>query len=66
MNGKERRYLTEPDSQSHESLDSHSEKAEVRTKTETQRFINKKMIVKRSNLCWFKKKAGDARKPWFL
>jgi len=49
MSGEGRRYLIEPQAGSFESSDSHSGKAEVRIKTEMSRFIDKKLIVMRSN-----------------
>jgi hypothetical protein len=54
MDGKGRRYLIEPKTESSGSSDSHSEKAEVRTESLLSKSINLRKIVLRSKqmLIW--------------
>lgn len=65
MNGKGGRYLTESQSRSSGSSDSHSLKTEVRTKTEMRRFISKPNDRENVHVHVDSKKQKTGPKLWF-
>ena len=66
MSGEGWRCLIEPESWSHESPDSHSEKAEVWIKAEMLWFVNKKNWSLCVQFLLVHEVAEDGKKPWFL